>query len=43
MVDIDREFRSLLIDRSDVLPSNVLPEVVERVLGIATELGIEGR
>ena len=43
MVDIDREFRSLLIDRSDVLPSNVLPEVVERVLGIATELAMEGR
>jgi DNA integrity scanning protein DisA with diadenylate cyclase activity len=43
VVDIDREFRSLLIDRSDVLPSNVLPEVVERVLGIATELAMEGR
>jgi DNA integrity scanning protein DisA with diadenylate cyclase activity/mannitol/fructose-specific phosphotransferase system IIA component (Ntr-type) len=43
VVDIDREFRSLLINRSDVLPSNVLPEVVERVLGIATELAMEGR
>ena len=43
VVDIDREFRSLLVDRSDVLPSNVLPEVVERVLGIATELALEGR
>ena len=43
VVDIDREFRSLLVDRADVLPSNVLPEVVERVLGIATELAVEGR
>lgn len=43
VVDIDREFRSLLVNRSDVLPSNILPEVVERVLGIATELAFEGR
>ena len=43
VVDIEREFRSFLVDRSDVLPNHVLPEVVERVLGIATELALEGR
>ena len=43
VVDIDREFRSLLVDRSDVLPTDVLPEVVERILVIATELALQGR
>ena len=43
VVDIAREFQTMLIQRSQVLPVNVKPEVIERVLAIATELSIEGR
>lgn len=43
VVDVAREFQTMLIQKSQVLPSNVKPEVVERVLAIATELSVEGR
>ncbi len=43
VVDIAREFQTMLIQKSQVLPSTVKPEVVERVLAIATELSVEGR
>ena len=43
VVDIAREFQTMLIQKSQVLPVNVKPEVVERVLAIATELSVEGR
>jgi len=43
VVDIAREFQTMLIQKSQVLPTNVKPEVVERVLAIATELSVEGR
>lgn len=43
VVDIAREFQTMLIQKSQVLPSDVKPEVVERVLAIATELSVEGR
>ncbi len=43
VVDIAREFQTMLIQKSQVLPANVKPEVVERVLAIATELSVEGR
>ncbi|MFP4069755.1 MAG: PTS sugar transporter subunit IIA [Verrucomicrobiota bacterium] len=43
VVDIEREFRTVLLEKSDMLPSSVKPEVIERVLAIATELAVEGR
>jgi DNA integrity scanning protein DisA with diadenylate cyclase activity len=43
VVDIAREFQTMLIQKSQVLPAEVKPEVVERVLAIATELSVEGR
>ena len=42
VVDVEREFQSV-ITREDLLPSSVKIEVVERVLGIAAELAVEGR
>jgi len=43
VVDVEREFQSLLSGQSELLPSDVKPEVLERVLAIATELSAEGR
>ncbi len=43
VVDVEREFQTMLIQKSNMLPSGVKPEVVERVLAIATELAVEGR
>lgn len=43
VVDIAREFQTMLIQKSQVLPTTVKPEVIERVLAIATELSVEGR
>jgi len=43
VVDIEREFRTVLLEKSDMLPTSVKPEVIERVLAIATELAVEGR
>ncbi len=43
MIDIRREFKSVLSDKGRILPGNVKPEVLERVLAIATELTVEGR
>ncbi|MGF1529729.1 MAG: diadenylate cyclase [Puniceicoccaceae bacterium] len=43
IVDVKREFHTLIADRSFTLPSAIRPEVLERVLAIATELGMEGR
>ena len=43
VVDIAREFKTMLIQKSQVLPTTVKPEVIERVLAIATELSVEGR
>ncbi|WP_269524763.1 PTS sugar transporter subunit IIA [Coraliomargarita parva] len=43
VVDIEREFQTVLLEKSDMLPSSVKPEVIERVLAIATELAVEGR
>jgi diadenylate cyclase len=42
VVDVEREFQSV-ITREDLLPSSVKIEVVERMLGIAAELAVEGR
>jgi len=44
VVDIEREFQTLLTGQtSDLLPNDVKPEVLERVLAVATELAVEGR
>lgn len=43
VVDVDREFQSVLTQQGDMLPQGVKPEVLERVLAIATELSVEGR
>lgn len=42
VVDVEREIQSV-ITREDLLPAHVKIEVVERMLGIATELAVEGR
>lgn len=43
VVDVEREFQSVFTRQADMLPGKVKPEVLERVLGIATELSVEGR
>lgn len=43
MVDVEREFQSVLTRDAELLPANVKVEVMERVFGIATELSVEGR
>lgn len=43
VVDVEREFQSVFTRQTDMLPANVKPEVLERVLAIATELSVEGR
>ncbi len=44
VVDIEREFQSLLTGAAaDLLPDDVKPEVLERVIAVATELAVEGR
>ena len=43
VVDVEREFHTMLFRKSEMLPSTVKPEVIERVLAIATELAVEGR
>jgi diadenylate cyclase len=44
VAEIEREFQTLLSGRaSDLLPEDVKPEVLERVLAVATELAVEGR
>ena len=42
--DIEREFQTRLTGQTaDLLPEDVKPEVLERVLAVATELAVEGR
>jgi DNA integrity scanning protein DisA with diadenylate cyclase activity/mannitol/fructose-specific phosphotransferase system IIA component (Ntr-type) len=43
VIDVEREFQTMLVQNSEMLPSSVKPEVIERVLAIATELAVEGR
>jgi len=43
VVDVEREFQSVFTRQADMLPATVKPEVLERVLGVATELAVEGR
>lgn len=43
VVDVAREFHTLFSERTHTLPPSLRPEVMERVLAIAMELGLEGR
>jgi diadenylate cyclase len=43
VVDVEKEFQSLLTGHADLLPADVKPEVLERVVAVATELAVEGR
>lgn len=43
VVDIQNEFQAVFTQQLEMLPSTVRPEVMERVLAIATELAVEGR
>jgi len=44
VVDVEREFQTLLTGQTaDLLPEDVKPEVLERIIAVATELGVEGR
>lgn len=43
VVDIEREFSTMLFHKSEMLPASVKAEVLERILAIATELAVEGR
>jgi DNA integrity scanning protein DisA with diadenylate cyclase activity len=43
VVDVEREFQTLLTGHADLMPEDVKPEVIERVIAVATELAVEGR
>jgi DNA integrity scanning protein DisA with diadenylate cyclase activity len=43
VLDVEREFASLRVGQADLLPADVKPEVLERVVAVATELAVEGR
>lgn len=43
VVDVEKEFQTLLTGHADLLPADVKPEVLERVIAVATELAVEGR
>ncbi len=43
VVDVEREFQTLLTGSTDLLPADVTPEVLERAVAVATELAVEGR
>lgn len=43
VVDIEREFQSVIDRENDLLPPSVKTEVLERMIAIATDLSVEGR
>lgn len=43
VVDIEREFQSVIDRENDLLPPSVNIEVLERIIAIATDLSVEGR
>ena len=43
VIDIEREFQSVIDRENDLLPPSVTIEVLERMIGIATDLSVEGR
>lgn len=42
-LDIGKEISDVFINQKNMLPENVKPEVIERIIDIATELSVEGR
>jgi len=42
-LDIEKEFRFFLSETKSILPPDVEPEVLERILSIASEIALEGR
>ena len=43
VVDVEREFQSVLTQKTDLLPASARVEVIERIMAIAIELSVEGR
>ncbi len=43
VIDIEREFHTVIARENDLLPGGVHIEVVERMLAVATEIAVEGR
>ena len=43
IVDIDQEFQFIFNAARSIIPDDVEPEILERVLGLANEIGMEGR
>ncbi len=43
VVEVEKEFSTLFSKKKNILPDHIKPEVLERVLAIAMELGLEGR
>lgn len=43
VIDVNREFQSVLTRETELLPASVKVEVIERMLAIAAELAVEGR
>lgn len=44
VIDVAQEFPSIMVKRANTLvPAHVRPEVLERAIGIATDLAVEGR
>lgn len=42
-LDIEKEYEFFLTTTHSILPADIKPEVLERVLGLAAELSVEGR
>jgi DNA integrity scanning protein DisA with diadenylate cyclase activity/mannitol/fructose-specific phosphotransferase system IIA component (Ntr-type) len=43
IIDVKREFRPIFTSETQFLTKNIKPEVLERVLSIASEISVEGR
>jgi len=43
LIDLATEFANIFANQKNILPASVKPEVIERVIDIATELSVEGR
>lgn len=43
VIDLKHEFHALLVEQENIMPNDVSAEVLERVIGVAMELSIEGR
>ena len=43
VIDVEKEFQFFFSETRTILPPDVKPEVLERVIGLASEIAIEGR